>query len=82
MTEHHGDSRPTDKQIEFAREVVALARKYMITDLTMEYRPAFRAKDYSAPQIRVQWSEGRHEDREKIGISYTQTARVDEKAKP
>lgn len=52
----------TDHDVDFARAVVALARKHGMTGLTMEFRQNFDLSQTTGCYCgkKISWSEGRH----------------------
>ncbi|AMT89861.1 hypothetical protein AYO71_20790 [Pseudomonas koreensis] len=74
----------TDHDVDFARAVVALARKHGMTGLTMEFRQNFNLTQTTGCYCgkRITWSEGRHGDgadikfRTEAEASFPETAKV------
>lgn len=80
------DQTVTQRHIEFARAVVALARQHGMDNLTVSYRESLTAcwrrdEKWNSEQVTATWHEGRHGDQSRLNIEYRATVSVDERAR-
>ena len=66
-----------DEREAFAREVVALARKYKVRSVAMQYRDGFSEGMFG--EFSIAWAEGRHGDLSNISLAYRDTKGISEK---
>ena len=69
----------TERDVAFARAVVALARAHGMDGLRMEFRHNFRTSVGVYSKKNVQWSEGRHGDDANIMFNLEAAASFSEK---
>lgn len=80
------DQTVTQRHIEFARAVVALARQHGMDNLTVNYRESLTAcwgrdEKWNSEQVTATWREGRHGDETNISIEYRAAVGVPELAR-
>jgi hypothetical protein len=72
------DQLPNEKHAEFAREVVALARKHGMDGLSFSFRASFgtmfpvsqEPSNIYSGLVNVSWSQGRHGDKSDIKLRF------------
>lgn len=69
----------TEQREQFAREIVALARKFKLRSVAVQYRDGFRSELEMPGEHTVSWAEGRHGALDRISMSYRDTRYISER---
>lgn len=80
------DQTVTERHVDFARAVVALARLHGMDNLRMTYRENVgaawaRGDKWNSEDVTMNWSQGRHGDQSRLSIEYRASLAVDERAR-
>lgn len=69
----------TDEHRDFAREVIALARKHRMNNIVLKFQAGFELKHLGWEQITASWCQGRHGDPGQIRMETQAVDTISEK---
>lgn len=68
-----------EQREQFAREIVALARKFKARSVAVQYRDGLRSELEMPGEHTLCWAEGRHGAPDRINMSYRDTRYISER---